>query len=132
VTGPAPGAPHVVRVSCGDTLVLSLVGEFDLASADVLRSAFVEALRECDHVVLDLARTGFLDSTALGSILAASRRAGETSGGWLRLANPPKHIRRVLQVTGIGAVLGLHDTVEEAGGHAEGEPMQTVASPVDE
>jgi len=131
VTGLGLPPPHVLRTASGDVLVLALVGEFDLASTDVLRSAFLEALHDCDRVVVDLGQTAFLDSTALGSILAASRRADETPGGWLRLADPSRHIRRILSVTGIDEALGLYGSVEEARTCAvKGEPPRTAGPAV--
>jgi anti-anti-sigma factor len=54
--------------------VISLIGEFDLATNDLLQQQF-RALRDanCRRVVLDLSQTQFLDSTMLGALVRAHR-----------------------------------------------------------
>src|SRR4051794_5117981 len=103
-------APHITRSLHGDVAVVAPCGEFDLAWAEPLREELAEVLsRVSTRVVLDLAQTTFLDSSALGAVMVAARAARE-AGGWLRLVAPQPNVRQVLALTQIDAVLGLYDT----------------------
>lgn len=107
-------------------VVVAPVGEFDIAGADLLRSAFTQSLAGSGHrLVVDLAGVTFLDSMALGAIIGAGRRAAE-HGGWVRLVAPRPNVRRILRLTEVDRVLGLYDTVEQAVAH------ETPASPLEQ
>lgn len=117
-------APHVTQSHYDDVLVMAPVGEFDLSVADLLRSAFAEAITSrCHKVVLDLSDTKFLDSVALGALIGARRRATGW-GGWVRLVAPPPNIRHVLRTTELDTVFGLYDTIDQAITHRDAaEPV---------
>src|SRR5690242_5139905 len=86
----------------------------DAGSVAVLREPLVQAIDEHGgRVVLDLAPLSFLDSTGLGLLVSAHRRAAEV-GGELRLAQPSQAIQRVLHVTGLDQVVAIFATAEEA------------------
>jgi len=79
-------------------VTLVVAGELDLAAASALRVALHEQIDR--DVVLDLQGVVFLDSTALGVILAAARRAAE-SGHRVMVCDPQPGPRRVLELTGV-------------------------------
>ncbi|MET3961555.1 anti-sigma B factor antagonist [Marmoricola sp. OAE513] len=106
-------APHIERTEDDGVVVLTPVGDFDLSSAEILSTAFGGALADHDRIVLDLAQTTFVDSTALGEFVSASQRATR-AGGWLRLAGARPHVRKLLRITALDTVLGLYDSVAEA------------------
>jgi anti-anti-sigma factor len=89
-----------------DVLCLSLAGEIDMASADVLDEAIERAfaIDGIARVVLDLQRTTFLDSSGVRSLLLANQAASE-SGIAFRIMNPPPIARRVLELTGVFELL---------------------------
>ncbi len=122
--------PHIERSDHGVAAVIRPVGEFDVASADLLRAVFQESITPTSSkLILDLAATTFLDSTALGAIIAAGKRASGL-GGWVRLVAPPTNIRKVLRVTSMDTVFGLYDTVEQAVEHElDIVPAPTAALP---
>lgn len=94
--------------------VVTLAGDLDLFSAEVLRRELEEAVPGGRHVVvLDLADVTFLDSTVLGLLLLAARRM-EAHGGRLVLASAGEAVERVLQVSGLSTYLPVCETVEEA------------------
>ncbi len=119
---------YVARHDVGGAAVLAPVGEFDIATVEVLRSAIFAALEHNSNLVVDLAKTTFLDSIALGAIIGGGNGARE-AGGWLRLVAPQPNIRRTLRLTGIDRVFGLYDTVDQALAHADSEgssaPVET-------
>jgi anti-sigma B factor antagonist len=119
--------PHVETSDADGAIVIRPVGEFDLSGTDLLRSVFTEAITATSNrMVIDLSATTFLDSMALGTIIAAGKRTAGW-GGWTRLVSPPANVRKVLRVTGIDTVLGLYDSVEAAVAHAP-----VIMTPVDE
>ena len=79
-------------------LLLSVEGELDIGSADALRAALDTAERESDIVRLDTRDVQFLDSSALGVLLASAQRLA-ARGGRLELTNVSPAVRRILDMT---------------------------------
>ena len=79
-------------------LLLSVEGELDIGSADALRAALDTAERESDIVLLDTRDVQFLDSSALGVLLASAQRLA-ARGGRLELTNVSPAVRRILDMT---------------------------------
>ena len=94
--------------------VVTVAGDVDLHSAPLLR-ARLAALADAyvEHVVIDLSDATFLDSMALGVMLAAQKRLVATNGR-LDLVVPTPEIRRIFEITMLDQVFGLHDTRAEA------------------
>ena len=80
-------------------LVLQVEGELDIGSADALREALDAAESQGGDVVrVDAAGVRFLDSTALGVLLASAQRLS-ARGGRLELMNVSPAVRRILDMT---------------------------------
>ncbi|MET8783927.1 STAS domain-containing protein [Streptomyces sp. NPDC004589] len=97
--------PSVRRADdCGTWAVVVLRGEVDLALVPALRE-IVDALiaERRARMVLDLEGVSFMDSSALGVLVYAMRRA-DALGGALRLAAPCEQVRRMLELTGLDTV----------------------------
>ena len=94
--------------------VVTVTGDVDLHSAPLLR-ARLAALADAyvEHVVLDLSDATFLDSMALGVMLAAQKRLLADQGR-LDLVVPTPEIRRIFEITMLDQVFDLHDTRAEA------------------
>lgn len=96
------------------THVYRLRGSLDLATAASVRAALVEAVGAINHgIVVDLTRLEFLDSTGLGALIGAHRRAVE-NGGEIRLAVGEGRIARLLNITGLMRVFPVFATLEDA------------------
>ena len=94
-------------------VVLSLAGELDLYNAEEVRGALLDACAAKPAVlVVDLADVRFIDSTALGVLIAARSRMDDRNG--FRLAAPGLETRRALEVSGLDRHFLVHDTVAEA------------------
>jgi anti-anti-sigma factor len=94
-------------------VVLSLAGELDLYTAEVVRGALLDACAgEPEVLVVDLEDVRFIDSTALGVLIEARSRLAERSA--FRLAAPGLETRRALEVSGLDRHFLVHDTVTEA------------------
>lgn len=98
----------------GARLLFKLRGSLDLATAPTVRAALSEATEKGTHdLVVDLTQLEFLDSTGLGVLIGAHRRAAE-HGGSLRLVVPDGPILRLLNITGLIAVFAAYHTMEDA------------------
>jgi len=96
------------------TTVVMVAGEVELANVPQLRG---ELLRACDAgcpcVVVDLTHVTFIDSTGIGVLVGALKRARER-GGELVLVCPQPRVRRIFEITGLMKVLPLFDTRDAA------------------
>ena len=114
---PANGRLRVEPASGADgstCVVVSLLGEFDMSNADRLRNQLSSSLESTSGmVVLDLGALDFADSTVLGVLVAAHRRA-EAAGVTLRLAAPPPFIQRLLKITNLDSLIETFPNVASA------------------
>ncbi len=75
-------------------------GEIDAGNAGDLERAIEEAARADHHVIVDMEHVTFMGSSGLNCLLR-SRRALEQRGGTLTVRNPPRLVRRMLEITGM-------------------------------
>jgi len=89
-------------------------GRLDVTGAPALKDAITEAVKNGKpRLVIDLEGVSFVDSTGLGSVIAALKLV-RTSKGDLRLAAPNQQVRVVLELTTLDRVFPYFATVEEA------------------
>ncbi len=94
--------------------VLAPSGRLDVTGAPALHEAVSEAVKHGKpRLVIDLEGVSFVDSSGLGSVVAALKQA-RSSKGDLRLAAPNQQIRVVLELTTLDRVFPYYATVEEA------------------
>jgi anti-sigma B factor antagonist len=99
--------------------VVTLHGELDAHDAPRLRELFAGALdvlseaRPPQRLVLDLSTVQFLDSTALGTMIGALRRARE-AGGEVVFVLPRTQASRIFEITGLDEVLDTQVSREAA------------------
>ena len=104
---------HTRQVDNGVTVVAP-TGRLDVLGAPALKDAISEALKNgSPRVVLDLEGVSFVDSTGLGSVIAALKQIRGSQGD-LRLAAPNQQVRVVLELTTLDRVFPYFATVEEA------------------
>ncbi len=98
----------------GGFTVVTVSGEIDVATAPALRDRLQSCLEEgrC-NLVVDLLGVPFLDSTALGVLVGAAKRARE-QGGSLRIVLTEPRVAKVFEITGLTETLPMFPTVEEA------------------
>jgi anti-sigma B factor antagonist len=98
----------------GTVQLFRLSGSLDVATSPTLRAALLDAAEREDHaIVVDLSQLEFLDSTGLGALIGAHRRAAERKGS-LRVVTPEGQILRLLRITGLLAVLHVHPSIDAA------------------
>ncbi len=100
--------------SHGVRTVVQVGGEIDLYTAAQLREHLVDLVTDgrC-HLIFDLEHVEFLDSTGLGVLLGALKRA-RAHGGSLQLVCSQDRILKVLRVTALNEVFQIHSSVDDA------------------
>jgi anti-anti-sigma factor len=87
-----------------DKVVLSLLGELDLATAELLEQA-IDGVDESEKlIVLDLQQLQFIDSTGLRGVLAALELCRER-GQEFAITPGSQQVQRLLSVTGVAGHL---------------------------
>jgi len=84
-------------------------GELDIATNPALEQAIAEATSEPGaKLVLDLRELTFMDSTGLRTLAQTNARAA-ADDFTLAIVRGPRQIERVLEISGLGALLPLVD-----------------------
>lgn len=98
----------------GDTMIVHVSGELDLATAEVAAAELGQAVGSgAPAVIVDLDQVSFLGSTGLRVLLTARDRAND-SGVDLRLVGDQRVVLRPLQVSGLMPAFRVHATVPDA------------------
>ena len=92
--------------------VLEVHGDLDMATEPQLREG-LRPLVGSGPVVVDLTGVGFMDSSALGTLVVMFK-AVRDSGGRLSLAGVQHPVRNVLRVTSVDRVIEVYDSVQAA------------------
>jgi anti-anti-sigma factor len=110
---PGLGEASMGGASCasdmdGDDLVVTIVGDLDMAAADEVLSVAKRALKAAvgaTRLVVDVAGTTFADSMGLATLLQM-RYAANNRGLPMRLRNLTQQLTRALEVSGLASVFG--------------------------
>ncbi|MBA3488182.1 MAG: STAS domain-containing protein [Longispora sp.] len=96
-----------------DHTLLRVAGEIDVYTAPKLREQLV-ALSEAGvrNIVVDLARVEFLDSTGLGVLVGALKRAKASNGTFALVCDQPR-LLKIFRITGLERVFDLYPTVAD-------------------
>jgi len=91
-----------------DNVVVAVVGDIDLATADQFEAALVEAFTEFSgQVVLDLAGVSFMDSQAITTLLRVHTRYDDPPRLMIRSLQPSP--KRVFELTGLDRILRISE-----------------------
>ncbi|MBO0899522.1 STAS domain-containing protein [Cellulomonas sp. zg-ZUI222] len=102
---------QVTTEDFGVRTVLHVTGEIDVASADRLRERVSVLLSDGrTDLVVDLTGVTFMDSTGLGLLVGALKRA-RLLGGRLVLVVDSERLLKVFRITGLTQVFTIHDTL---------------------
>ena len=102
------------RQTEGGISVVAPTGRLDVVGAPALKDAIEDLTKNgAPKVVIDMEGVTFVDSTGLGSVIAALKRIRNRQGE-LRLAAPNQQVRVVLELTTLDKVFPYFATLEEA------------------
>lgn len=99
--------PIVLDDAAGDVVVVVVEGEHDIYTAPTLRERLDEAIGRGGGIVVDLSGATFVDSSVLGALLDARRRALEAHQGFVVCVGDSVEpgVQRILDITGLVPVL---------------------------
>jgi len=108
--------PIVLDDAAGDVVVVVVEGEHDIYTAPTLRERLDEAIGRGGGIVVDLTGATFVDSSVLGALLDARRRALEGGLGYVVSVGETVEpgVQRILDITGLVPVLPVVKGREEA------------------
>jgi anti-sigma B factor antagonist len=108
--------PIVLEDAADDVVVVVVEGEHDIYTAPTLRERLDEAIGRGDAVVVDLTGATFVDSSVLGALLDARRRALDAGQGFVVCIGDEVEpgVQRILDITGLVPVLPVVNGREEA------------------
>lgn len=94
--------------------VLEVGGEIDVYTAPQLRERLVTLVEDgARHVIVDLSRVEFLDSTGLGVLVGALKRLRGVNGD-LALVCAQERLLKIFRITGLDRVFTIRESVEVA------------------
>ncbi len=82
----------------GKELVISVAGRFDFNSLQSFRKAYEEVDHKPKLYVVDLKQADFLDSSALGMLLALKDHAGDINAK-IKIIHCNPDVKRILEIT---------------------------------
>ena len=86
-----------------DAHVVSVGGEIDMDSVELLRAGLIEAARAGHHeVAVDMSAITFIDSTGLRELVDFRQQ-----GHRVTITNPSESVIRLLRLTATGPLFGL-------------------------
>jgi anti-sigma B factor antagonist len=98
----------------GDVCVVAVAGEIDVYTSPTLKLHLAKAAEEgCQRLAVDLEGVGFIDSSGLGVLVGALRRAKER-GGDLVIVCSREPIIKIFRITGLDKVFPIVGTLDEA------------------
>jgi anti-sigma B factor antagonist len=108
----------------GSCTVVTLGGYSDLSTRKQLHDVLMAAAKGTAHLVVDMDRLGFMDSTGLSVLVEVHRRLNGR-GGTLALAKPQPIVAKVLAISGLDQVLAVYPSVAQALARSVGEGETT-------
>jgi anti-sigma B factor antagonist len=94
--------------------VLAVSGELDMAAARSFEETLLDAVSSDGPVILDLTDVTFIDSTAIGAMIAVRRHAERKRGGLAIVCKPDSEIERTLLYTGLDAAFEIVQSRSQA------------------
>ena len=106
------GELRIGSCTVGPWTVLTCEGDLDVTTSSELRTAIQHASVGAG-VVIDLESVAFIDSTALGVLIAGQKRV-QRGGHELRIVVTSATILRIIAITGLDDLFTLFQSVQHA------------------
>jgi anti-sigma B factor antagonist len=102
-----PGRLSIDIVTRQSPGVMALKGELDVYTGPALPVCLAELIAEGrSRIVIDLAELKFIDSTGIGVLVGALKRA-RLSGGEIALRSPSAGVRKAFEVAGVSEIFAI-------------------------
>ena len=98
----------------GDHTVVLVGGEIDVYTAPQLREKLIDLVGAGHyHLIVDMERVDFLDSTGLGVLVGGLKRVRAHDGS-LQLVCTQERILKIFRITGLTKVFPIHASIDDA------------------
>ena len=95
----------------GDSISIRVKGELDMAATPTITES-IGGAKGNGTIILDLSGVTFLDSSAIGALVASGREVDE-AGGRLQIGPRSDIVTRVLEITGLADSSEAFDVLPE-------------------
>ncbi len=103
-----------VREAEGEIFVVDLSGEIDVYTSPKVKDSIGELIdRGVYHLVINLERVRYIDSTGLGVLIGGLKRVRE-HGGSVNLVCTNPQIRKIFDITGLVKIFGIFENEDLA------------------
>ena len=100
--------------TAGGVCVVELNGEIDVFASPSVKASLLDLIKDGYRLLaVDFARVAYIDSTGLGALIAALKKAREQGGSVAIVCTNPQ-IRRIFEITGLAKAFAMFDSVDEA------------------
>ena len=97
-----------------NTSIVEVQGEIDVYTSSWVKEAINEAIEKGHYfVIINLEKVRYIDSTGLGVLIGALKRAKEHKGGISLICTNPQ-IKKIFSITGLAKIFIIYKTEEEA------------------
>jgi stage II sporulation protein AA (anti-sigma F factor antagonist) len=98
-----------------NAIIVRLSGELDHHNADRVRSLIEQAMmkEQVKHVVMDLQKLTFMDSSGIGVILGRYKQV-KARGGKMIICHANRTVNRLLELSGLFKIIESHDDENRA------------------
>jgi anti-sigma B factor antagonist len=104
----------IQKSTTGALCELTLTGEIDVYTAPNLKQELVALIESgCVNVIVDLEGVAFIDSSGLGVLVSALRRARERDGS-VRIVCSRDSVLKIFRITGLDKVFPIFSEISEA------------------
>lgn len=100
----------------GANLIVFIDGELDLETAPLFKETIDKKLNQYEsvrHLILDLEKVSFIDSSGLGAILGRYKRLSG-QGGKISAVKVSKPIKRIFEISGLLKVISIYENCHQA------------------
>src|SRR4051794_34611541 len=87
--------------------VVAVSGELDMSAAGAFEQTLLDCVSGDTPLILDLSEVTFMDSTAVGAMLAVRRQANMRRGRFAVVCSPGSDIERMLEYMGLDAAFDI-------------------------
>lgn len=109
----SPVLPTSELLTVNETVIMNIQGRLDRSNQSTFAEKAYRALSEQPYLIINLGQTDFLDSSAIGTLVALCKQARER-GGNLWLTNLPATIGQVITLLRLDQFFAICSSVEEA------------------
>lgn len=95
-------------------LIVNFNGELDHHYAEEIRKEIDKVYfeRRLVHIVLDLERLNFMDSSGIGLIMGRYKNVSD-NGGKLLLVNVSSRVEKILKMSGVLKIVQIYNSLED-------------------